>query len=53
MSPREIVVLPGGLTIERIAPGLFEVTFTDNEGVSADLVDLSDLQWFADALAAS
>ncbi len=53
MSPREIDVLPDGLTIERVAPGLFEVTYTDAEGGSADLLDLADLQRFADALAAN
>jgi hypothetical protein len=47
------VVLPGGLTIERVAPGLFEVTLAGPDGVSADLLDLSDLQWFADEVAAS
>ncbi len=53
MRPRQIVVLPSGLTIERVGPGLFEVTLADGEGVSADLLDLADLQWFADEVAAS
>ncbi len=52
MSSREIVVLPGGLTIERVASGLFEVTFADPDGVSSDLMDMWDLQQLIDELAA-
>ncbi len=51
MRPREIVVLPDGLTIERVALGLFELTFADSEGVEAHVADLSDLQFFIDEVA--
>ncbi len=52
MRPREIVVLPGGLTIERVALGLFELTFASPDGVSSGLLGMWDLQQLVDELAA-
>ncbi|MDP9428433.1 MAG: hypothetical protein M3Q47_05920 [Actinomycetota bacterium] len=52
MRSREIVVLPCGLTIERVAPGLFEVALTRPDGVWSDLMDMWDLQALIDELAA-
>ncbi len=48
MRSRQIVVLPGGLTIERVAPGLFEVTLASPDGVSSGLLGMWDLQQLVD-----
>lgn len=49
-SPEGVQVLPGGLTLQRVAPGLFEATLTRPDGVSSGLLDRCDLQQMVDAL---
>jgi hypothetical protein len=50
VSTRQITVLPAGISIERIAPGLFEVTHATEDGAASALMDMWDLQQMIDAL---
>ncbi len=50
-SPDGIIVLHGGLTIQCVALGLFEVTLTRPDGVWPDLMGMWDLQQMVDELA--
>ncbi len=47
-----IVVLPYGVTLQRVAPGLFLTSLTRPGGVWSELWDLWDLQQLIDELAA-
>jgi hypothetical protein len=50
VSGRQISVLPAGITVERVAPGLFEMTHATEDGVTAGLMGMWDLQALMDDL---